>query len=256
MLIFSDKRLVPTDVNMMVIRAKDNEGFFYIHRSLYDQAVIIDDIYGECPDRLRNELVGSQESRSDVQMFLEKAPSPINILGNFLLLIKEPLDVFEDMVGAIHVMSGPVNLRKMLKVPFSMRNTPSFSLTIKEEYQLAWDRFFQNTMEYTTDMFMPKQIAPMNGVQTTTVPDDDELSAVGEDGVEYEDPLEALLFGCGDIFGSSSDEDEEEVAEEEPVAPAPVVQPTAPAPAPVIKPTAPEVVEPIKEDGLSVLKLL
>ena len=38
MLIYSKNRYVPTDVNMMVIRGVEDDGYFYIHRYLYDQA--------------------------------------------------------------------------------------------------------------------------------------------------------------------------------------------------------------------------
>ena len=106
MLIYSEQRLVPTDVNMLVIRGKE-EGYFYIHRSLYDQAVIINDIYKDTPELLRKAITGSEDTRDDVELFMSNAPSPINMLGPYLLLVKEQLEDFVDMVGAIHVMSGP-----------------------------------------------------------------------------------------------------------------------------------------------------
>ena len=214
MLIYSEQRLVPTDVNMMVIRSKDNVGYFYIHRALYDQAVIINDIYGEDPVLLIKAITNKEESRPDVDYFLEKAPVPINILGPFLLLVKQELTDFVDMVGAIHVMSGPLSLRGMLKIPYEMRNLqPSFSLSIKEEYQLAWDRFFQNTMPYTTDMFHMPTATPMNGVQTTTI-DNPTPSAEEQEPTGYEDygiDASALdfLFGDDDPFAELDEEDSE-----------------------------------------------
>lgn len=211
MLIYSEQRLVPTDVNMLVIRGK-GDGYFYIHRSLYDQAVIINDIYKDTPDLLRKAITGSDESRDDVDLFMESAPSPINMLGPYLLLVKEPLEEFVDMVGAIHVMSGPINLRGMLRFPIEMRNNPSFSLSIKEEYELAWNRFFMTTMPFGEQQYTPAPIQPMNGTATVTVPtEEDELSNVGADGVAYADPLEALLFAPDeDIFNMPKTEGEEE----------------------------------------------
>lgn len=209
MLIYSEDRLVPTDVNMMVIRGKHNVGFFYIHRSLYDQAVIINDIYEEEPKLLIKALTGKEESRADVDKFLEEVPVPLNIFGPYLLLITEEIEELEDMIGAIHVMSGPLNLRKMLKIPFEMRNTPTFSLSIKEEYQVAWDRFFQTTMPYSMDMWRPKGISPMNGVQTETIP-------TGEAKTEEEEmeELEDVLFNCGDDFFDADDEEMAAITEE------------------------------------------
>lgn len=200
MLIFSKERFVPTDVNMMIIAAKDESGYFYVHRSLYDQAVILSDIYGEEFPTLIRAITGKEDSRSDVDKFFEEVPAPLNVLGAYLLLVKSELEDIVDMIGAIHVMSGPLHFRRMLQIPFEMRNvTPSFSLSIKEEYKLAWDRFFKNTIPYSDDLYFRSEVVnPMNGVATTVVPTEDTLSNVGDDGVEYADPLEALLFGSGD----------------------------------------------------------
>lgn len=218
MLIYSETRLVPTDVNMMVIRGKGNIGFFYIHRSLYDQAVIVNDIYEEEPKMLIKALTGKEDTRPDVEKFLEEVPAPLNIFGPYLLLITEEIEELEDMIGAIHVMSGPLNLRKMLKVPFEMRNTPKFSLSIKEEYQVAWDRFFQTAMPYSMDMWHPQSISPMNGVQTETIPTGE---AKSEEEVMEE--LESVLFDCGDDF-FDMDEEEEAALTAEIVAQSPAAQ--------------------------------
>lgn len=243
MLIYNEERFVPTEVNMLVIRGRNNVGFFYIHRSLYDQAVILNDIYGEDIEMLIEAITGNTDTRDDVQFFLENAPTPINIFAPFLLLVKEPLTEFKDMIGAIHVMSGPMNFRKMLKIPFEMRNTPTFSLSIREEYVLAWDMFLQNVIPYSTELYMRdrNEVRPMNGVQTTTVEVEDGLSNVGDDGVEYADPLEALLFGAGDDIFDLDDEDEE--TDEEAVAP--VTPVSRPEPAPI--PTPVQVPEPTPE---------
>lgn len=236
MLIYSEERLVPTDVNMLTIKGANN-GYYYIHRALYDQAVIINDIYKDDVPMLIKDITNGNETREDVETFMETAPSPIRILGPFLLLVKEELHEFVDMVGAIHVMSGPINLRGLLKYPYEMRNNPTFSLSIREEYELAWDRFFKTTMPFSVDAYSPVGgYRPMNGTDTVTVPTtgDAELSNIGDDGEEYADPLEALLFGAGDdIFDIPLDEPEEEPvkAAVEPE-PEPVVQKAEPEPKP------------------------
>lgn len=174
MLIYSEDRYVPTDINMMVIRGEKNTGYFYIHRLLYDQAVVLYDIYSEDIDFMVNSIIGTSDMRDDVAYFLDNVPAPLNIFAPFLLLVKEPLTELKDMVGAIHVMSMMINFRNMLKVPAEVRNnTPRFSLSIREEYELAWDRFFQTTLPYSVGMFQKSEgVTPMNGVATTTVTDD------------------------------------------------------------------------------------
>lgn len=238
MIIFSNDRLVPTDVNMMVIRSRDNIGYIYVHRSLLEQAVIIQDLYEDDLPRLIKDVTGSEESRGDVDFFFENAPVPINYLAPFLLLVKSELENMNDMYGALHVMSGQINFRRMLKIPFDMRSNPSFSLSINEEYQLAWDRFFLNTMPYDPDMLSRSVSAeplPMNG--TANDPEEDPYEGVdpeciGDDGKVYASPLEAALFGfnpdaievdpdeleaeMGDIGEDSDKEEEEQEPEPEP----------------------------------------
>ena len=151
------------------------------------------------------------------------------------MLVKEELTDFVEMIGAIHVMSGPLSLRGMLKIPYELRNmNPAFSLSIKEEYQLAWDRFFQNTMPYTDDMFHARTATtPMNGVQTTTVakPVPVYEETVAEE-TGYEDQgvdadVMAFLLGDDDPFAELDDEDEETPLEEVEQVSVPVISPTS-----------------------------
>ena len=251
MLIYSKERLVPTDVNMMVIKDKSNEGYFYIHRALYDQAVIINDIYSDDFSMLIESLTNSKESRSDVDFFLENAPVPINALAPFLLLIKEELTEFVDMIGALHVMSGPLHFRNMLKIPFAMRNSmPSFSLSIREEYQLAWDRFMQNTMRYSDNMFHMPVNTPMNGVQTTTVvetePEEQELTGYEDYGIDAD--TMAFLMRDDDPFAELDEEDEDSSSEETFVEPEPVYEPE-----PIKEPEPEPEPEPVKLSGIDAL---
>lgn len=236
MLIYSEQRLVPTDVNMMVLAGMG--GYFYVHRALYDQAVILDDIYCDDHELLIKAVTNSENTRPDVERFFEELPRPINIFAPYLLLVKEEIPDIIDMIGAIHAMSGPINLRRMLKVPFEMRNNPSFSLSIRDEYQLAWDRFFLSTTSYEDMMngavaFANNARTPMNGTNTSTEPVEDELSNVGDDGVEYADPLEALLYGCSDDIFDLDDTDEEETEDE--VNEPEVTEEPAPEPEPVVE---------------------
>lgn len=183
MLIYSEEHYVPTDINMMVIRGKNNEGYFYIHRMLYDQAVILNDIYGDDYSNLIMAITNSKESRADVDYFLEHAPTPIHIFGPFLLLIKEEVTDFIDMIGAIHVMSMPLNLRGMLKVPYDMRtNVYQFSLSIKEEYKLAWDRWFILNRKIDDNQANVYALnSPMSG---TAINDRDVVSDIMQTAVE------------------------------------------------------------------------
>lgn len=214
MLIYSENRYISTETNMMIIRSKDNIGYYYVHRGLYDQAVILNDIYKENYKLLCEVITGKDEVRSDVATFVESLPSPINILGCFLLLVEEPLEDLIDMVGAIHVMSNSVNFRTIITLPIGVRANVVFSLSIKEEYELPWDRFIKESIPWTEDFYLKRDTIPLNGTITETAmisEDAYEDACVGDDGVTYADPLEALLFGAGDdIFDLPVTEDDKE----------------------------------------------
>ena len=252
MIIYNDSRLVPTDVNMMVIRSKDNIGYVYIHRALLEQAVIIQDMYEDNLQMLIKAVTSKEESRADVDYFFENAPAPINYLAPFLLLVKSELDSMTDMYGALHVMSGQLNFRKMLKISPEMRSTPTFSLSIREEYQLAWDRFLQNAMPYDSDMLQRSVVPnsgseplPMNGTandEAISEEDEYEKACIGADGKKYSSPLEAALLGCGDdIFDMpedwTDDEDDEDSDKDNTPAPTATTEPaSAPEPEPEPEP--------------------
>lgn len=219
MLIYSENRYISTETNMMIIRAKDNIGYYYVHRGLYDQAVILSDIYKSDYELLCEVLTGKRETRPDVDRFFEELPTPINILGCFLLFVDEELDNLLDMVGAIHVMSNSINFRKVVTLPQEMRANVEFSLSIREEYELPWDRFFKESIPWSADFYTRTADNPMNGTVTATAQTSEEEydeACVGDDGVVYDDPLAALLYGAGDdIFDMPDDFGEEDTAESE-----------------------------------------
>lgn len=203
MLIFSTERYLPGQVNMLVI--KDSEdNYYYIHRSLYDMAVIIEDRYSAHPADLVEALTGDANTTvSDVIMnFVEEVPQPINILGYYLLLIQADISDFDikDCCGALHVMSGVFSFREFLKVPKELRRNVRFSLSIREEYELGWDRFFQEAIPYD-GLSQPVYSSPLpSTMNAEDLPDD--LADLDDDEIDF-----------GFDFSSDSSEGEEEEEE-------------------------------------------
>lgn len=146
MLIVSETRYVPTAVNMMVLQGKEG-AFFYLHRSLYDQCVILRDQYLTLLPSFYKLMGMESEHPAVCDEFMKLAPEPIDILGPFLSLVSdcEELSNIEDMCGALSAMSMTVDFRKMFKVPASVRQSIKFSLNVREEYKVQWDRFFLET---------------------------------------------------------------------------------------------------------------
>lgn len=207
MLVRSNTRYVPTAVNMIVIQGKDDD-FYYLHRSLYDQCVILYDAYADKLPFLFK-LLGFDEGHPAVcDRFVEAAPEPLSILGPFLVLVKgcEELDNIDDMCGAISSMSMTVDFRRLFKVQPAIRASVKFSLSVREEYRVQWDRFFLETP--TLDQMSFTQ-APAPASASTEVSDDD---------------IYDTDYGLGDVLSKwatnneeeEKEEDEEEEAVEEP----------------------------------------
>ena len=173
MLVYNSKRYIPTDMNVMVI--EDNSGkYYYIHRMLYNYAVILDYKYNSEIDELAQLIAGpgGNADRYDVTIFHEKVPHPINILAPYLLLCNTPFDNLEDMIGAIHVMSNCIDFVRYVTVAYQDRVTQmSFSMSIKNEYKLGWDNFIQTCIPYDDNLFLQKQMPMMGtaGNQTMSV---------------------------------------------------------------------------------------
>lgn len=149
MLIVSKTRYVPTAVNMIVLQGKDDY-FYYLHRSLYDQCVILRDQYLHLLPSFYK-LLGFDGAHPAVcDTFMERAPEPMDILGPLLTLVTgcEQLETIEDMCGALSSMSMSIDFRRMFKVPVQVRQSIKFSLSVREEYRVQWDRFFLETPEF------------------------------------------------------------------------------------------------------------
>lgn len=173
MLYCNEERFVPTNINVMTIESNDGM-FYYVHRSLYDQAVIINDRYKGKENELMN-LIGRYENDEPtecVSFFHLVVPEPINILGYFLSLIDGYESMSQDievLCGAIHQMSAQISFRSMIGIPMELRAQVRFSLSIENEYKLSWDRFFQEALPYEEDMFL-RRAEPVYVQQQPQIP--------------------------------------------------------------------------------------
>lgn len=222
MLIYSNERVVPANINIMILEDKEG-GYYYLHRSLYDQAVIIKDRYDGKVDALKK-LITDNEDEEDivaVKTFVETAPSPINMIGYFLYLV-DGIDSMElsyvDLCGALHVMSTVINFREFLRIPKAVRAGITFSLSIREEYEVSWDRFFQEAV--------PLGYIPQNATQvripTAPVIPKENLSL---EDAETEADFIALLDEDFDIDLTAGGDDEEEMIPTPEPAPEPAPSP-------------------------------
>lgn len=234
MLIYSTTKLLPANVNMIVLADKSG-AYYYVHRSLFEQAVIIEDRYKENTEALEKALGVEADAPAPacVTRFLEEVPRPLNMLGYFLYLVNDTEELDPDnmteLCGAIHVMSSVLNFREFLRIPREARAGVSFSLSVREEYELSWDRFFQEAIPYSAlSSYTPSSVITQPVIQQSTTSESTE-SGVTLETAETEEDFLALLDEDFDIDLSSPDEEEES---EEMEAPEPE---PAPEPKPVVK---------------------
>lgn len=155
MLIYSPTKLQnPIGVNTIMLEDKDNH-YYFVHRTLYDQAVILKHTYGENMPMMEFVLgIDTEKPVSDVvQYFLDTAPSPLNILAPFLTLVEKYEDLPQNMrtlCGVLHVISRQISLLNYLKVDQALRASVTFSLSIIEEFELDYERFFQESTTHVT----------------------------------------------------------------------------------------------------------
>lgn len=194
MLVVSDKRLVPAQINTIVLQGEDGL-YYYLHRDLYDQLVILSDNYkyGEIIIALVKSLAGDsikafEDQPQTVQDFYARVPWPLKAAAPFLNMVDrvDELTDFEDQCGALSVLSMSVNLRRVPTVPKEMRASLRFSLHVREEYKPQWDRFFQENPEFGVAVTLP---APQSGYshistqQGTTIVTDPETGE--EEEISY-----------------------------------------------------------------------
>jgi hypothetical protein len=200
---------------MTVLEGKSG-GFFYVHRSLYDQAVILHDLYGAQPESLRVLIMGDTKQPASVYFF-ENAPEPINVLGFFMDLVSGDIPIESNLVetcGVIHVISMSVNMRRLLKVDSKLRQSIRFSLSIKNEYRLLWDRFFAEAQPFGQEV-VRKYPVPTGGVYAPSKPEESEpVEDIAALEAEIWSSIENAMKAAEEGATEDTKEAKEEAAEE------------------------------------------
>lgn len=211
MIIVSSERYVPISPGWLVLQDADG-AYYYVRRSLYDQAVILEDRYGTHIDVLQN-LIGGNKDFGCIQKFVQYAPRPLGILGYFLALLEADCEDFEDIVGALYLITSNVNVRTLINQPEVIRQNVRFSLSVREEYQDLWDRFFTGECYPYEELRSRMSGAYVTSPQTATSYSYSEPEEEEEE-VDRTQEVNDLLAGMLDDFnndsGTSSTEEEPE----------------------------------------------
>lgn len=164
MLVRSQERVYPFGINTIVLQ--DKEGYYYyVHRSVYDDAVILYDRYKDDTNRLLKVIGKGEDVSDDIKLFTSTVPTPISILGYFLKLVSEPLDDLTDMCGALHVMSMGIGFRKFTQAMDTVKASINYSVSIKEEYSIYWERFMMECSRQPYTSIAEREVAATVMVQ-------------------------------------------------------------------------------------------
>lgn len=147
MLTISETRYVPVKPNYIVLQDADGY-FYYINRTLYDEAIVLTDRYGQSISTLIK-LIGGNSDFQCVESFVIRAPKSISILGYFLALLSEDIeDDYTDVVGALDLITSNLDPRTFIKQPAEIRQSVNFGMSIRNEYMDSWEMFFDSCYEY------------------------------------------------------------------------------------------------------------
>ncbi len=144
MIIFKEKAISIAQENCIMLELENEvQGFIYLSKSTYDQALLLSDrLEGEV-SYLRKVLSGSATSHAEeIQYFYETAPEPLNILAPFIGLVKADVKLERNMrtlCGVLHVMSMAIDFNEFSKVPASVRANVEFGKSAIRKYEQSWN---------------------------------------------------------------------------------------------------------------------
>ncbi|MFD0671949.1 hypothetical protein [Cohnella sp. GCM10027633] len=147
MIVASKERYLPTMVNTIVLA--QGEWYYYMHRDVYDQAVVLTDRYDGYESLAEAIGCARGDNGGAAKWFYDAAPKPLRVLAPFLNLVDGPLEEDVELCcGVLHVVTAMINVKGFPGKPPEVRKSVAFSLTIREEYEWAWERFFQSAIPY------------------------------------------------------------------------------------------------------------
>jgi hypothetical protein len=221
MLVASEKRYIPTEVNMIVL--KKDEVYFYVHRDLYDKATILNDRYKDKLAVLWELMPATNANDEAVTFWYNNAPVPLNILAPYLKIFDVALEATViSLAGALHIIGKSFDVLRYLMMPKELRNSVVMSVTLDETYEMEWEALFRGMLDYearnvpTMPQYAPMPYAmpyPAPGAYAppALVPAEEE----DEEDEDEEDPF-------ANLFAFSVEESDEATEEPPPITGAPV----------------------------------
>lgn len=201
MIVVSEDRYVPINPDYMVLQ--DADGFYYyVHRTFYEQSVVMEDRYGGAIETLQK-LIGGNSNFEAIEIYRKYVPRPMNIMGYFLALLENDIADFVDIVGAMDTIASAINLRNLIKQPASIRQQVTFGVSVENEYKDIWTLFLNtNCIPYAClESLMSGGAYLSSSATTSSAPMvTDDVAARDED-----DPLMAAYMEAIQGFEEAAD---------------------------------------------------
>ncbi|MCI9050356.1 MAG: hypothetical protein HFI05_00290 [Lachnospiraceae bacterium] len=117
------------------------DGFIYVSQSTYDEALLLFDRF-EGESGILKKVLNVTNHIDAIKFFHKYAPKPISILAPFLGLIREDIELKEDiemLCGMLHQMSQIINFNSFTKVPLDVRADIVFTKSMLNNYKKSWE---------------------------------------------------------------------------------------------------------------------
>lgn len=212
MIVCSEKHLIPVSVNTITLKKDDY--YFYVHRDVYDSAVALSDRY---TFETLLEKVEPEKNRDIMNYYKDKFPKPLDILVPFLSLLNfnisdelaEDQHNVEIITGILHVITNGCDVRRFIQIPKEVRRAVTYSIGITEEYEMSWERFFDEAIDYDDLMNFLRtgknEIPKINYHYEPAPPIEVDSKEIIEEKSEDEIRYEKMMEDADDILG---DDDE------------------------------------------------
>lgn len=156
MLVYSTDRYLPTKLG--IITLEFNDGYIYVGRKAYDSGVLLSSKREYKDTNILEKLVKptDKETRQSIKQLYNILPYPLKPLSYMLYLTEVEYTDFIEQIGALNIIlqfSQPVY---WFSTPKDKRQDFNFGQSIKQEYELDWKTFFDNSILFE-DILHPKQ---------------------------------------------------------------------------------------------------
>lgn len=133
-------------------------GFMYVGQKAYNCGLMLTEEilkigYDKMEENMRPDNMDKRES---IKEFYDKLPNPIKPLAFLLYSTKEDYTDFPKQVGALHIILQSIYPTYYYNTPKDQRIRLEFSKAIEAEYELDWQEFFNNSIDFDTLTDPPK----------------------------------------------------------------------------------------------------